>query len=168
MERYTKEKGVIFVKTHYKYGESYSESVRIFRGIFGRRNPMNQSTVQRMIKKFEETGSIMDSKLPVRHHSRRSVDNIAAVRESVAESPGSSSRHRLQKLDITRSTMQRTLKKDLHLLDYKIQLTKELKSTDRVQRGEFVKCLLEGQMWAAIFLRKSSLAIICAFNLMCA
>jgi hypothetical protein len=28
MERYTKEQGVIVVKTHYKYGESYEETVR--------------------------------------------------------------------------------------------------------------------------------------------
>jgi hypothetical protein len=42
-----------------------------------------------MIKKFEETGSIMDSKLPVRHHGW-SLDKIAAVSESVAESPGTS------------------------------------------------------------------------------
>jgi hypothetical protein len=28
MERYTKEQRVIVVKTHYKYGESYAETVR--------------------------------------------------------------------------------------------------------------------------------------------
>jgi hypothetical protein len=28
MERYTKEKGVIIVKKHYKHGESYAETVR--------------------------------------------------------------------------------------------------------------------------------------------
>jgi hypothetical protein len=28
MERYTKEQGVIFVKTHYKYGESYAETAK--------------------------------------------------------------------------------------------------------------------------------------------
>jgi transposase len=102
MERYTKEQRVIIVKTHYKYGESYAETVRKIRGIFGRRNAPYQSTVQRMIKKFEETGLIMDSKLPVRHRTGRSLDNIAAVSESVAESPGTSIRHRSQ-LDIPRS-----------------------------------------------------------------
>jgi hypothetical protein len=87
MERYTKEQRVIIVKTHYKYGESYAVTVRKLRGIFGRRNAPYQSTVKRMIKKFEETGFIMDSKLPVRHRTGRSLDNIAAVSESVAESP---------------------------------------------------------------------------------
>ena len=81
------------MKTHYKYGESYAETVRKFCGIFGRQNAPYQSTVQRMNKKFEERGSIMDSKLPVRHRTGRSLDNIAAVRESVAESSETSIRH---------------------------------------------------------------------------
>jgi hypothetical protein len=130
MERYTKEHRVIIVKTHYKYGESYAETVRKVRGIFDRRNAPYQSTVQRMIKKFEETGSITDSKLPVRYRTVRSVDNIAAMSESVAESPGTSTRHRSQQLDIPRSTMQRIVTKDLHLHAYKIQLTQEPKPTD--------------------------------------
>jgi DNA-binding IclR family transcriptional regulator len=103
------------VKTHYKYGESYAETVRKIRGIFGRRTAPNQSTVQRVIKKFEETGSIMNSKLPVRHRTGRSLENIAAVTESVAESPGTSIHRRSQQLDIPRSTMQRILTKGLHL-----------------------------------------------------
>jgi ribosome recycling factor len=45
MERYTKEQRVIIVKTRYKYGENYAETVRKVRGIFGRRNAPYQSTV---------------------------------------------------------------------------------------------------------------------------
>jgi len=143
MERYAKEQRVIIVRTHYKYGKSYAETVCKVRGIFGRWNAAYQSTVQRMIKKFEVTGSIRDSKLPLRHCTRRSLYNIAAVSESVAESPGTSIRHRSQQLDIPRSSMQRILTKDLHLHAYKIQLTQELKPTDHVQRREFVNCVLE-------------------------
>jgi DNA-binding IclR family transcriptional regulator len=95
------------VKTHYKYGESYAETVRKIRGIFGRRNAPNQSTVQRLIKKFEETGSIMNSKLRVRHRTGRSLENIAAVTESVAESPGTSIRRLSQQLDIPRTSWTR-------------------------------------------------------------
>jgi len=56
------ERRVVIVKNHKKYGESYAETVRKLRGIFGRQNAPLQSTVKRMIKKFGETGSIMDSK----------------------------------------------------------------------------------------------------------
>ena len=45
VERYTKEQRVIIVKSHYKYGESYPETVRKVRGIFGRRNAPYHSTV---------------------------------------------------------------------------------------------------------------------------
>ena len=68
----------------------------------------------------------MGSKLPVRHRTGRSLDRLAAVSENVAESPGTSIRHRSQHLDIPRSIMQRILTKDLHLHVYKIQLTQEL------------------------------------------
>jgi hypothetical protein len=138
MERYIKENRDIIVKTHYKYGKSYVETVRKVRGIFGRRNAPYQSTLLRMIKKFEETGSIMDSKLPVRNLTARSLDNIAAVSASFVESPGPSIRHRSQQSDIPRSTMQRILTKDLHLHVYKIQLTKELKPIDHCCEKNFL------------------------------
>ena len=56
MEPYNKEQRVIIVKTHYKYGESYAETVRKFCGLFGRQNAPYHSTVQRRNKKFEERG----------------------------------------------------------------------------------------------------------------
>jgi hypothetical protein len=102
-----------------------------------------------MVKKFEETGSIMDSKLPVRHCTGRSLDNVAAVSGSVTESPGTSLRHHSQ-LDILRSTMQRILMKDLHLHVYKIQLMQELKPTDHVQQEKFPGCVIsrnDNQNW---------------------
>jgi hypothetical protein len=123
MECNTKEQCIVIVKMHYKYGESYVETVRKFSGIFCRQNAPYQSTLQRMIKKFEETGSIMDSKLPVCHRTGQSLDNIAAVSESVAESPGAFLHHCSQQLDILRSTMQRIFAKDLRLHAYKIHLT---------------------------------------------
>ena len=153
MECYTKEQRVI-VKTHYKYGESYAETVRKIHGIFGRWNAPYQSTVRRMIKKLEETGLIMDSKLPVRHRIGRSLDKIAAVRGSVAESPVTSIRYCSQQLDIPRSAMQRILTKDLHLHVYKIQLTKELMSTGHVQSPEFVNWVLEKQKVDGNFSKK--------------
>jgi hypothetical protein len=97
----------------------------------------------------------MDSKLPARHRTGRSLDNIAAVSDSVAESPGTSLRHRSQQLDIPRSTMQqRILTKDLHLHAYKIQLTQEFKPTDHVQRREFVNWVLENQKVDCNFSKK--------------
>lgn len=154
MERYTKEQRVVIVKTHYKNGESYAETARKLRVIFGREGAPNVSTIRRVINKFEETGSIMDGKSPVRRRTGRSLENIAAVNESVAETPGTSIRHRSQQLQISRSTTQRILTKDLHLHPYKIQLTQELKPTDHGQRRQFVEWLLEQNELDADFSKK--------------
>jgi len=154
MERYIKEQRVIIVKAHHKHEESYAETVRKIRGIFGRRNAPYQSTVKRMIKKFEETGSITGSKLPVRHRTGRPLDNISAVSESVAESARTSLRRRSQHLGIPRSTMQRIVTKHLHLHAYKIKLTQQLKPTDHVQRREFVNWVLENQKVEGHFSKK--------------
>jgi hypothetical protein len=96
----------------------------------------------------------MDIKLPARCCTGLSLDNIATVSESVAESPGTSLRHHSQQLDIPRSTMQQILTKDLHLHAYKIQLMQELKPTDHVQRREFVNWVLENQKLDSNFSKK--------------
>jgi len=84
VECYTKEQRVIVVKTHYNYGESYAETVRKIRGIFGRRNAPNQSTVQRIIKKFEETGSIMNSKTHACARTHAHAHNYAEMSSRIS------------------------------------------------------------------------------------
>jgi len=110
--------------------------------------------IGQQIKEFEETGSIMDSKLPVRHRTGWPVDYISLVSESGAERTEIPLRHRPQHLGIPRSTMQRIVTKDLHLHAYKIQLTQELKPTDHVERREFVNWVLENQKVDGIFSKK--------------
>lgn len=154
MERFSKEQRVIIVKTHYKNGESYVETARKLRQIFSRESAPNVSTIRRVVKKFEETGSIMDNKNPLRQRTGRSLENIAAVNESVAENPKTSIRHRSQQLQISRSTTQRILTKDLHLHAYKIQLTQELKPADHGKRRQFVQWVMEQSEVDANFSKK--------------
>jgi hypothetical protein len=96
MERYTKEQRVIIVQTHYKYGEVMPKQFAKFTEFSVDEMHHISQQLKRTIKKFEETGSMMDSKVPARHRTGRSLDNIAAVSESVAESPGTPLRHRSQ------------------------------------------------------------------------
>ena len=51
-------------------------------------------------EEWSETGSVMYGKTPVRQRTGRSLENIAAVNESVAENPKISIRHRYQQLHI--------------------------------------------------------------------
>lgn len=73
----------------------------------------NVSTLRRVINKFEETWSVMDRKSSVRRHTCRSLENIAAVNDSVAQNPRISIRHQSQQLQISRSITQRILRNDL-------------------------------------------------------
>lgn len=154
MERYSNEQRLIIVKTYYKNGECFAETVRKLRAIFGRNNAPNESTVRRLIKKFETKFKLMDEKSTVRRRPCRSLENIALVRESVTENPGTSIRHRGPELNITRPSLQRILTKDLHLHAYKIQLTQELKPRDHAQRRGFVDWVLEHHQIDADFSRK--------------
>lgn len=154
MERYTIEQRVLIVKHYYQNGESLIATIRKVRPIFGRNNVPNSSTVKRIIEKFENTGSVSDVKHTTRARRGRSEQNITAVRESVAESPGTSIRHRAQELDITTATLQRILTKDLHLHAYKVQLTQQLLPTDHAQRREFTDWILEQQEVNADFADK--------------
>ncbi|KAK0166333.1 hypothetical protein PV328_004759 [Microctonus aethiopoides] len=154
MERYSKEQRVFIVEQYFKNNEGLAATVRNFRTKYGRDSNLNSSTVKRLIKKFRETGSISDLKHSGRPSTSRSAQNIDAVRESLAESPGTSIRHRCQELGISRSSLQRILTKDLHLHDYKIELTQELDPSDHTQRREFVEWIMEQQQLNTDFSNK--------------
>lgn len=145
MERYTIEQRVLIVKTYFKNKESFAETVRKLRTIMGRENAPNCSTVKRLINKFEETGSVANKSTPICRREGRSIENIAAVAGSVAAYPKTSTRHRSQELGISRTTLQRILKKDLHLYPYKVQLTQEIKPADHAQRRVFANWILQNQ-----------------------
>jgi len=68
-----------------------------------------------------------------------SVENIAAVAECVNDNPSTSTRHRAQELDISRTSLHRILAKDLRLRTYKIQLVQHLKPHDHPMRFRFAE-----------------------------
>lgn len=96
-----------------------------------------------MDKKYEQTGSVANIKTPRHARRGRSEQNIAIVRESVAENPSTSIRHRSQQVGLTYSTTQRILTKDLKLHPYKLQITQELKPRDHQQRRVFAEWIRE-------------------------
>lgn len=154
MERYTNEQRILIVKLFYQNGESFAATVRKLRSIWGHNNAPKESTVKRLMDKFAETGSVSDVKTTTRLRPGRSTENVAAVRDDVAQTPSTSIRHRAQQIGVSKSTMQRILTKDLHLHAYKVQLTQELKPADHGQRREFVNWVLERQHENADFADK--------------
>lgn len=53
---------LVFVKTYYKNGECLAEAVCKLRAIFGRNIVPDESTVRRLIKKFESKFKLLDER----------------------------------------------------------------------------------------------------------
>lgn len=78
-ENNTLEQRVEIVKNYYKNLCSVRETFRQLRGNYA------ESSIQRTIAKFEETGSVANRAVPARLRNARSKENIAAVTGSVRE-----------------------------------------------------------------------------------
>ena len=143
MERYTIEQRVEIVKIYYQSQCSVRQTFRALRRVYGVHDRPTESSIRRLMQKFEESGSVVDRPTPVRQRRVRSVENIAAVRESVNENPRQSIPRRAQEVGLSRMSTWRILHYDLHLHPYKVQLTQELKPNDHRLRREFANWALE-------------------------
>ena len=123
MDKYTIEQRVQIIKTYYQNNESVQKTFRALREFYGRNNRPVGSTTRRLVNKFESSGTVTDTIVPVRQRNARSEPNIAAVNESVRENPNLSVPRRSQELGISQTSTRRILRKYLGLHPYKIQLT---------------------------------------------
>ena len=91
---------------------------------FGRNNVPVRRTVQRLVAKFRETGSVADAhKCHIgRHRSAIIPENIQNLRAHLEESPRKSTRCLLQGIGISRTSVLRILHDGLKLFPYKIQI----------------------------------------------
>ena len=83
MASYTNEQQVQIIKLFYQNECSLVKTMRASRPLHGRRGGPSRSTLQRLVAKFETTGSVKNQQAPVRQRNARSAENIAAVSESV-------------------------------------------------------------------------------------
>ena len=141
--RFNVQQRVLFVKTYFENGSSLVQTLRALRGLLDRKDVPSKTALFRIVKKFEETGSVMDRPMPLEARRKRSTTTIEAVRVSVEDNPETSTRHRAQEVGVCHETVRRILRDDLHLFPYKIQLTQELKFTDHKLRRRFVKIMFE-------------------------
>lgn len=122
------------IKLYYQNECSIVKTLRALRPFYGRRGGPSKSTIQRLVAKFEATGSVNDQPTRVRTRNARSAENITTVRESVQENPRQSIHRRAQELGLSQTSTWRILRRDLGLHPYKIQLAQELKVNDHRQR----------------------------------
>ena len=79
------------------------------------------------MKRIRQTESLLDKATRSRARPVRSTENIAVVAQSVLEQSSTSTRHRSQNLNISRTSLRRILNKDFGMKAYKVQLMQELK-----------------------------------------
>lgn len=81
------------------------------------------------------------------HHGRprtaRTPENIELVANSVRQQPRASVRKRESQLGLSRATIHRIMRSDLHLKAYKIQIVQALNENDYVTRLNYVNVMLE-------------------------
>lgn len=154
MESYSVQDRIKVIQEHYKNGSKIKNTFRALRDHFGRHNRPNETTIGRLVRKFEATGSVSDLPKTGRPKSVRTAENIAVVKQSVKEDPKQSTTRRSLELGISRTSLHRILHKDLNLHAYKIQLCQQLKPTDHFARRVFSDWLIEHRKIDAAFSTK--------------
>jgi Helix-turn-helix domain (DUF4817) len=154
MEQMTTEQRIQVIKSYYSNNESSTAAVRELRAKLGRNVAPNESSVRKLIRKFETTGSVTNVKGTGRPRSARTEENIAVVRNSVSTSPGKSVRRRAQQLNLSPSSLHQILSKDLKMHAYKIQLIQELKPADHGKRHRFAQWVMARQTENENFTKK--------------
>ena len=107
----------------YRNSDSVASTLRALRPIYGCNNHPSRSTLERLVAKFETTGTVQNVAVPVRQRSVRSVENIAATEVWIEESPDVSLTRPSQALVNSVTSLWRTLRNDLGL--HKIKLTQD-------------------------------------------
>ncbi|KAJ8944762.1 hypothetical protein NQ318_000660 [Aromia moschata] len=127
MASYMIEQHLQMIKLYYQNECSLMRTLPVLRPFYDRRDGPSKSTLQRLVAKFETTGSVTNLPTPVRQRIAISEEDIAAVRVSVQENPRQSIPRRAQELGRSQTLTWRILHRDFGLHPYKIKLTQELK-----------------------------------------
>lgn len=94
------------------------------------------------VKKFREEGYVTNAKPVGRPKTSRTPLNINRVQRAITRNPRRSIRKHAQALNLSRASIHRILKQDLHFHPYKIQLTQYVKDTDYLRRKNFAEAMM--------------------------
>ena len=86
--------------------------------------------IYKIIRKFEETGSVKNAPKSGRPKTSRSDENISALQVLMEESPENSIRRTSSETGISKSSVHNIIRRDLELYPYKIQIMQSLTITD--------------------------------------
>ena len=144
--RLTNAQKVSIVQLHLKNGGHVSETVRQFKVLYPTNRTLVPSTVLKVIAKFLEHGSV-ENRWKGNCGRKKTVctaANIATIGNTMAATPTTSIRRlQAQNPGVTKSSIQRILKKDLGMHGYRASLVQELKEDDLALRIQWAELWLE-------------------------
>jgi transposase len=120
---------------------SFQEVADLFNATFPDRNPIVKSTVQKTIKRFEETDTIQDKVKTGRPKSATNETKSLETLQMFIENPHTSIRNVAEAVDVSSSSIERILD-TYKFYPYKIHLAQELSEDDFDRRMEFCDVMM--------------------------
>lgn len=154
METYTPKERAEIVQLYIQNNFSIVKTKRAFRAKNKVKSAPGDNTIRRLYAKFMNSGNVNNASHSSRQRTRRSDENIEAVRASVEADPRTSSYHRSQELGIARTTLRRIIHSDLKMFPYKIQIAQKLNPADYPRRLDYAKWCIEMAVNQPDFWRK--------------
>lgn len=136
--RFTIAERVFLVRSYYRYHADYRNIFSDFAEKFPNSQVPRRETVYRLIKRFEQNGTVNDTKRSGRPRSVRTAQNVQMVAESFVETPARSVRKACHELEISRSSLQRIMK-ELGMHVYRPRLLQALTEDDPDRRLQFAE-----------------------------
>lgn len=141
--RYNIDQRKFIVKEYYKNQENLNIVGPLFQQKFGIAPPKKESMMA-MVNKFDEKGTVHDQikGVSARYSDMTNAENIEKVRVEFTDNPRQSISRGSQVLDISKSSVQRILKKKLLWKPYKTQIRHEIPERCVVPREILSGCFV--------------------------
>ena len=110
--------------------KSIRQTQHLFNREFGINSAPTRQTIYALHRKFMKTVSVVDAQRSGRPKSRCSEENIRVLEEAYALSQGKFIRRAAVELEISRSSIQQMLRKDIKAFPYKLQTVHKLGEED--------------------------------------
>ena len=119
LEKFSTKQQTKIIGLYFKNHRSITLTQRAYHQHYNVRQAPNQSTIDHLVKRFWQQGSVSDLPQTGRQCSVRIAENVALIEDSIAENPDTSTRRQATQIAMSRRSLQRILR-ELHLFETKL------------------------------------------------
>ena len=105
MKKFSTKQRTKIIELYFENHRSIILTQKAYRRHYNVRQAPNQSTINRLVKRFRQQGSVSDLPRTGRQRSVRTAENVALVEDSIAENPDTSTRRRATKIGMSRRSL---------------------------------------------------------------